>query len=434
MSIYKVSFALKNTANKSRETLIMMVCNWGYYEMRDGKKVYVPLKYSTRLKTTPRSWLGKSGGYRVKSSPSLNSKLTNYRDGAEAVLDQLLEIEDVVTPPMVRDALDKQFGRIKSTETIYLDEYYQAFIDQIKTGARLTRTRNPKRYARQTIAKHEFTLDKIQKYQKKGKVRLVFMKINKAFYDDFMKYLNDKKLMANSVGGYIKNLKAIMRFAMEDGLHTNTDYKSFIKPSETRDKIYLTESEIAEIYKLDLSEKPKLDKVRDLFLIGCWTAQRFGDYSKISKHHIRTIDGNRFIEIVQSKTDEKVIIPIRPELEALLKKYDYNVPSMTTQFLNENIKLVGRMAKILDVVEDVKTIGGRQKKEKKAKCLLISSHTARRSGCTNMYLAKIPVIDIMKISGHKTESEFLKYIRVTKEETAVNLATHSYFTKKLAVS
>ena len=58
---------------------------------------------------------------------------------------------------------------------------------------------------------------------------------------------------------------------------------------------------------------------------------------------------------------------------------------------------------------------------------LIKTHTARRTGCTLMYLAGIPTIDIMKVSGHKTEKEFLKYIKVGKKETALNLAKHPYF-------
>ena len=44
-----------------------------------------------------------------------------------------------------------------------------------------------------------------------------------------------------------------------------------------------------------------------------------------------------------------------------------------------------------------------------------------------MYLRKVEPIDIMKISGHKTEREFLNYIKVTKEETAENLINHPYF-------
>jgi len=44
-----------------------------------------------------------------------------------------------------------------------------------------------------------------------------------------------------------------------------------------------------------------------------------------------------------------------------------------------------------------------------------------------MYNAGIPTIAIMKITGHKKESTFLKYIKVTKEETAEKLSVHEYF-------
>jgi hypothetical protein len=36
----------------------------------------------------------------------------------------------------------------------------------------------------------------------------------------------------------------------------------------------------------------------------------------------------------------------------------------------------------------------------------------------------------MKITGHKTESAFLKYIKISKEENARMLAEHPYFNKK----
>ena len=48
----------------------------------------------------------------------------------------------------------------------------------------------------------------------------------------------------------------------------------------------------------------------------------------------------------------------------------------------------------------------------------MKTHTARRSGATNMYLAGIPTIAIMKVTGHKTEREFMKYIKITEEQTA----------------
>lgn len=61
------------------------------------------------------------------------------------------------------------------------------------------------------------------------------------------------------------------------------------------------------------------------------------------------------------------------------------------------------------------------------KCELVKTHTARRSGATNMYLAGIPTIAIMKITGHKTEKEFMKYIKITEEQTAMELMNHPYF-------
>ena len=44
---------------------------------------------------------------------------------------------------------------------------------------------------------------------------------------------------------------------------------------------------------------------------------------------------------------------------------------------------------------------------------LAGSHTARRSFTANAYLSGVPTISIMKMTGHKTESSFMKYIKIT---------------------
>ena len=51
-----------------------------------------------------------------------------------------------------------------------------------------------------------------------------------------------------------------------------------------------------------------------------------------------------------------------------------------------------------------------------------------------MYLAGIPTLDIMKITGHKSERDFLNYIKVSKEQTADKLSTHPYFSGNLKVA
>ena len=48
---------------------------------------------------------------------------------------------------------------------------------------------------------------------------------------------------------------------------------------------------------------------------------------------------------------------------------------------------------------------------------LIGSHTCRRSFASNLY-GKLPNQTIMAITGHKSEEQFLRYIKITSKEHA----------------
>ena len=48
----------------------------------------------------------------------------------------------------------------------------------------------------------------------------------------------------------------------------------------------------------------------------------------------------------------------------------------------------------------------------------VSTHTARRSFASNLYRQGIPSITIMAITGHRSERQFLKYIKLDAEEHA----------------
>jgi integrase len=178
---------------------------------------------------------------------------------------------------------------------------------------------------------------------------------------------------------------------------------------------------------LDLSDNKPFEVARDIFLIGCYTAQRFSDYSRINSTNIKVVNGGKVIDLIQKKTGSQVRIPIRPELETILKKYDYNPPKTYEQKVNERIKLVCAKANINELIEIEEIRGGLKVKQQIAKHLLIKTHTARRTGATLMFLAGIPSISIMKITGHKTERDFLLYIRVTNAENAQTLINHPYF-------
>lgn len=421
--------------SEQKETPVNMFFNFGYYESTSsGGKKYIPLKYATGLKIKPEYWKDKPTYRAMQTSKfeykNFNTRLDNIEGAIKSIYLDFLNKKISPTPNQLRDKLDIELEKVK--EQVYreytLNQYIDKFIEEMKSGNRLTKKGN--RYAKGTIKNFEGFKTQFDLFQSINRIKLNYENITIDFYDDFLRFFNAKKYSPNTIGRHIKNLKTIMRFARDEGRHDNKeiDRNKFKTLKVEVKNIYLDENELQSMYELDLSDNEVFEKARNVFLIGCYTAQRFSDYSRIKKENIRTLSGGaKVIDIIQKKTGEQVIIPISPRLDELLKKYEYNVPKMFEQKLNDNIKKVGKKAKIKELVYIEKTRGGLIIKETIPKYELIKTHTARRSGCTNMYKAGIPSIEVMKISGHKTESEFLKYIKVTKEETAQNLINHPYF-------
>ena len=432
-----ISFKLRNPQNnltpaKQKETPVLMMVNFGYYEIDDnGNKRYRPLKYGTGEKIKPDYWNRK----RAKQTSqfeyrNFNARLDNLEGFAKSAIQEILNQGIAPNLQNVKELIDENNPNIskEKVKTDNLNAYIDLFIKEIESGIRLSSKKQ--KYRSGTIKNFKGFKSQFDEYQKQKRKRLDFHLINLDFYDDFVEFFVRKNYSPNTIGRHIKNLKTIMHYSRDEGLHNNTevDRKKFKILKAEVDNIYLDESELNRMFELDLSENPVLEIARDVFLIGCYTAQRFSDYSRIQKENVQTLGGGRkIIRLVQEKTGEQVVIPVKPELEILLKKYKWNVPKIWEQKLNLHIKTVGEKAEINDIILIEKIKGGLKVKSKVAKYNLIKTHTARRSGCTNMYLSGIPTIDIMKISGHKTEREFLKYIKVTKEETAKNLINHPYF-------
>ena len=63
--------------------------------------------------------------------------------------------------------------------------------------------------------------------------------------------------------------------------------------------------------------------------------------------------------------------------------------------------------------------GGKKSKEVRPKFELVSSHTARRSYITNLYMeGKLSSEQIRSISGHSSEESFKRYLCQNQEEEA----------------
>lgn len=318
------------------------------------------------------------------------------------------------------DCLDKYYLRgeyaPKEKEAPEVKTLFQ-FVDRFIAEA-------PNRKDKQTGRSHKET--NIQQYkagikhlkafaETRGKQDFTFEEINQTFYRHFVEFLQAKSFTQNSIGKQIKVLKVILGEALREGINTHNEFENFHVYTEEVDTIYLNEIELQKIKDADLSKIPHLDRVRDWFLLLAWTGSRFSDLGKIVQTDIK--DG--FISFRQQKTNTKVTIPLHPIVLDILKKYDFNLPKeISNQRFNEYIKEVCRIAEINSTETTTRTIGGQLVTEKFEKWEQVSSHTGRRSFCTNMYKRGLPTLMIMSISGHKTEKSFLKYIKVKQAEHA----------------
>jgi len=315
-------------------------------------------------------------------------------------------------------AIDKHYNPnkyLQGNTTLY--GYIQNFIDNSTTRVNV-KSGNPVCYKMRCEYQRTFDLLKEYVNEKEKSKEIDFKDIDLEFYQKFVEYLRvNKNLATNTIGKKIQTLKIFLNAATTDNINNNNKFKShsFATLSEETDSIYLTKPELKKFYKHNLSKHERLEKVRDMFIVGCWTGLRYSDLQSITQSHIK----GDFIEIMQHKTGNSVKIPIHQTVKAILKKYKGKLPkSISNQKYNEYLKEAAKLVGLDENYRKKISTKGMKTEKDYAKHELISSHTARRTFCTNAYLDKIPTITIMAISGHKTETAFLKYIKVSKDEHA----------------
>ena len=119
------------------------------------------------------------------------------------------------------------------------------------------------------------------------------------------------------------------------------------------------------------------------------------------------------------KTNTTVVIPLHPMVKAIIAKYGGVLPKSADK--SKTLKHIRKCAEWAGISERTslsRVKAGQSVTKNGAKHEFLMNHTARRSFATNMYLKGVPSISIMAITGHTTEANFLKYIKVDKLQHA----------------
>ena len=316
--------------------------------------------------------------------------------------------------------------------------YLSRFCADIKSGKRLN---GNDRYSTGTVKSWHSFMRLYDDFDKKH--QYTWEMVNREFTARFLAYMEKHNYMITAQNKYLVTFRALVGYAYTDGVHNNNRAtqcfsKKKIDEKDKAAEIYLTSAELQALYEMPLTGLQ--EQVRDIFLVGCYTCQRVSDYNNISPDSFTTTaKGTPIIRLTQQKTHTEMKIPImNPNLQAICEKYGYNLPSVVDVILNRYIKeilkelsetvpsLAVKVRTKLTMKQRKQEDDGRITVERNSKGEVmmpryncVTTHTARRSGITNMYLThKYTILQMMHVSGHKTQKTFMDYIKLSSDEIA----------------
>ena len=256
---------------------------------------------------------------------------------------------------------------------------------------------------------------------------ITFTDINLALIKDYETYLFNRQVgkgkttKTSTVGNKVTALISIIKRAEPYGLIDISAAKlnQYKKPKSREgddNEIYLSEEEVSRMYALEL--KGLEEKARDVFVLQCWTGQRFSDMQLLNDGTVKDFNNGKILEIVQKKRTHKVSIPLFPIALEILEKYNFQVPKVRENTMLKYIKEAGQKAGIIGKHIVTEDRGSKITNTTYYRYELIGTHTGRRSFISNMLKRGYDSHILMRITGHTTEMAFKKYAKISSEDAA----------------
>lgn len=410
--MHKVNYNLRSLSSSSMTSIILLI-TYG------GRR----LRMSTHEKIAGEAW------DKLRQRP-LKTKTNEYQ-----MLNERLDILEQFIQNIIQRSKDQQFtlslpSLKKEVENFILQSHnvqktiffwgkYHEFIDfKNKT------TSSGKEY--------EYVLKKHLKcVEKNTGIPLTFEAFKYAeggFIDHLKTYFTleaankkgERGLSVNSIWKHFKNIRVFLNWCFDQNYVTKFSTKHIQTKNEQVYNVYLTKNELLKLENLKLSGEE--NTVRDLFLISCETGLRFSDLCELKPQHIQAAQ----FEVFPKKTRKndatrKVIIPFSQRVQRIVEEYAGRIPTYAYSRISNYNKILRNLclkAGIDTPCFHYRIVQGKESVIESKKYELVSSHTGRRTFCTLKFLDGMPAHVIMKFSGHTSEQNFLRYLKLDAELTA----------------
>lgn len=387
---FKVLFYLKKNAPKKDGSIPVM----GRITI-NGKIT----QFSTKIAIDAKKWdftynriSGKS-----KEATQINQKLDTIRIRINACYNRLLERDGYVTVLKVKNA----FLGITTEENTLL-VLYKTYLDDFYKKVGKTKTRGSWSNFKFSY-QHVKTFIKIQ-YKSDD---IAFREIEENFIIDFESYLiSVKNLKTNTIAGYLKTLKRVVRIAVSKGLLIKNPFAEHKTKKASTSRAFLTKEELERFSKVILENKQQ-ELVKDLFVFCCFTGLSYIDIKNLKQNEMQLFwDKSLWIIKKRQKTKTNFSIRLLDIPIQIINKYKgtapddfvFNVPC-SSSCLNY-LKIIAKLANI-------------QKN--------VTFHVSRHT-CATLFLSNnVPIESVSKMLGHSNIRTTQIYARITNKKISEDM-------------
>lgn len=418
-----VSFFIRGKVADKESTI------WAKFRDRDID-IRVPVPY---LNCKPKDW--KDGKCKIPSKK-------NHKDDTETINTRLAQLEaniifsyaedkpELDLKDWLKTIIEPKSSKVEKAS--YSDDVV-SFIDIYISIKKDSITES-------TVKKANVVKQLLKRYtdskSKKTFRDLKFKDLDNNFRIDFEKYCQNEIYKVSNTYKNLKFLKMVCHVAESFDIEVHKHVKSWkfeVEKAMRNDpkSIYLT---FEELNRIEQAKMPHdyLDNARDWLLIACNTAQRVSDYLRFTSSMIvEDIEGQKYIEFTQQKTNAKMKIPLLKKVQEVLDKRNGEFPRKISDVkFNLYIKEVCKIANIDEMIYNGKVMTierkGKSKITRKVfgefpKYELVTSHIGRKSFASNFY-ETVPTTYLLNFTGHTTERQLLAYINKTEVEKAKSTA------------
>lgn len=247
------------------------------------------------------------------------------------------------------------------------------------------------------------TKNRIEIFDKKANLA----DITPLWLNKFNQYLINEKQAHNTRWAHFKILKTVLKLAIRDGELAPERFPfgdgKFKITYKKGQKTVLTLEELAQIENTQVDER--LETIKDMFLLCCYTGLRFSDVNKLCNNMIKTSGNESYIVLTATKTDMPNNIPLNSLFNGkpfeIVKKYQrinenrvdsYKWFGYANAYVNRELKTLQRWANISTV---------------------LTMHVARHSCCTFLVADfKLDPAIAQKILGHSSIKMTEQYLHV----------------------